>query len=188
MLQGTPQAIQFRAAILDDAGAIARLVNAAYRPAEGEGAGNGAGKGGWTHESGLVRGNRTSPDQVENLIATSFVLVGSIEATVVACAHIALEGDAAHIGMLAVAPVLQGTGIGKLLLAQAEAHASTTLNADKLVLIVVSARTDLIDFYLRRGYQRTGARLEYPVDAGVGSPIHGQLDLEVLEKSPAPGF
>ena len=181
MLKGIPQEIQFRAAIPDDAGAIARLVNAAYRPAEGDN----AGKGGWTHESSLVRGNRTSPDQVENLIATSFVLVGIMDATVVACAHIAQEGKEAHIGMLAVAPVLQGTGIGKTLLAQAEAHASTALNAEQLVLIVVSSRSELVDFYLRRGYQRTGAVLAYPVDAGVGSPIHGALDLEVLKKSPS---
>lgn len=166
--------VEFRPANFSEADAISQLVNAAYRPAEG--------KGGWTHESDLVRGNRSSPEQVAILMATSLVLVGIIDTKVAACANIVKEGNEAHIGMLAVAPEFQGSGVGKILLSEAEKHASTILKADKLILIVVSARKELIDFYLRRGYQRTGTLLQYPVHAGVGAPIHGALDLEVLEK------
>lgn len=166
--------IEFRAATLNDANAIAQLVNFAYRPSKGE--------GGWTHESELVAGNRVSAQQVTDILSTAPVLVGLIDFEIIACANIVKEGKEAHIGMLAVAPALQGTGIGKRLLAEAEQYAVTMLNAEKLILIVVSARTELIAFYLRRGYQRTDAILDYPIHAGVGTPIHGALTLEVLEK------
>lgn len=166
--------IQFRAAAIGDADQIARLVNAAYRPAPGE--------GGWTHESDLVRGDRTSPSQIEALIGTSTVIVGVIGAKAVACAHVAGEGSEAQIGMLAVEPTLQAGGVGKALLAYAEEYAFSVLGAKDLMLVVVRARLALIEFYMRRGYQRTGSLLEYPTGACVGTPIAGALELEVLRK------
>ena len=50
-----------RIASAADAIAIADLVNRAYRPETGQ--------AGWTHESGLVSGMRTSPDQVRAALA-----------------------------------------------------------------------------------------------------------------------
>lgn len=168
------QSLTFRSATIDEAERIARLVNAAYRPAPGE--------GGWTHESGLVHGSRISPRQVEALIITSRVIVGLADGTIVACVHVASDGNEAHIGMLAVEPSLQAGGIGKALLRHAEEYASTLLGAEYLVLVVVGARRELMAFYLRRGYERTGNVLEYPVEAGVGTPLSGTLELEVLRK------
>ena len=36
------------------------------------------------------------------------------------------------------------------------------------------------DFYLRRGYTRTGERMGYPFDAGVGRPRDEILTIETL--------
>ena len=41
---------------------------------------------------------------------------------------------------------------------------------------------ELRAYYLRRGYQPTGERQPYPLGAGVGQPLDGSLDLEILEK------
>ena len=168
--------IQFRVAAVAvaDAEDIARVVNAAYRPAPG--------KGGWTHESDIVSGARTSPSQVKGLLATSAVIVGVLDSAVIACAHVESHAGEAHIGMLAVEPTLQASGVGKELLAYAERYAAEVLGATDLVLVVVRARTELIAFYLRRGYQRTGSLVEYPIEAGVGTPISAVLELEILRK------
>ncbi len=166
--------IHFKPAVLADAAEIARLVNSAYRPASGE--------GGWTHESNLLSGPRTSPRQVHELICTSTVIVGVIGCSIVACAHISVSNFEARIGMLAVAPSLQASGVGKKLLAFAEKHASVQLDAAEFVLVVGSARSELIEFYRRRGYERTGIQLEYPEGSGVGTPISGALSLAVLRK------
>lgn len=167
----------FLIAGLVDAPAIATLVNEAYRPKDG--------RGGWTHESSLISGSRIDARQVEALIArpNSAILIAKQQTDIVACVHIEKEGTNAHIGMLAVSPSFQGTGIGKQLLAHAEETAAARFLPARFVMAVVSLRSELLAFYIRRGYKPTGETLPYPVDANVGSPIDGTLKLEVLHKS-----
>lgn len=43
---------------------------------------------------------------------------------------------------------------------------------------VLSVRTELIAYYERRGYVRTGVIDDYPLDAGVGKPM---VDLHLVE-------
>ena len=166
----------FRAASRLDADAIAQLVNKAYRPESGA--------SGWTHEADLVAGNRTSASQVAETISKpdSVILLGLNSSEIVACVHIEKDGNNSYIGMLAVNPTLQGAGAGKQLLAYAENYAASVFGSEKFVIVVVSERTELISFYLRRGYQKTGAIMEYPLSAGAGTPKHTDLKIEVLEK------
>lgn len=46
---------------------------------------------------------------------------------------------------------------------------------------VLNLRDELIDFYLRRDYVKTGRISSYPVDAGVGEPLT-ELQLIHLQK------
>jgi ribosomal protein S18 acetylase RimI-like enzyme len=166
----------FRTASDLDTEAIAQLVNKAYRPESGT--------SGWTHEADLVAGNRTSASQVAEIILkqNSVILVGLKNSEIVACIHIEQDGNNSYIGMLAVNPTLQGVGAGKQVLAYAENYATTVLGSEKFMMVVVSARTELISFYLRRGYQKTGSVMDYPLSANAGSPKHANLKIEVLEK------
>lgn len=168
----------FRNAEKSDAETIAKLVNQAYRPQPGA--------SGWTHESLLVSGDRTTVAQVAELMAKpdSTILVGITDNAITACVHVEKDGQHCHIGMLAVNPILQGAGLGKQILAYAERFARERFEADKFILLVLSARTELIDFYRRRGYAKTGRVLDYPLAAGVGTPRHCDLKIEVLEKQP----
>lgn len=68
------------------------------------------------------------------------------------------------------------------MLALAENYAIETFGAEKFILIVVSARSELVAFYLRRGYQKTGSVTDYPISAGAGTPKNPALKIEVLEK------
>ncbi len=99
-----------------------------------------------------------------------------------ACAHVEKDGNSSHIGMLAVNPVFQGAGAGKLMLSEAEKYASSFFCSEKCAMVVVSERAELIAFYLRRGYQNTGLVLDYPLSAGAGIPKNPEMKIEVLEK------
>lgn len=173
----------FRPATAADAHPISALVNAAYRPS--------AGAEGWTHESALIAGERTNPAQVTNLLQlpnSKLLLACDTQQQIHGCVHIEAHGDLVHIGLLAVRPTLQGSGLGKQLLAQAEQHARRQFAATRLLLTVVQARQELRAFYLRRGYVPNGETHAYPIHAGVGQPHAGELLLEVLAKTlPEPG-
>lgn len=159
-----------------DAKRIAQLVNAAYRPLPGA--------AGWTHEADLVCGDRVSEVQVLDIIAKrdSAVLIGFIDSEIVACIHAEMAGNECHLGMFAVTPGLQGGGIGKQLLAYSEQYAGITFAAKRFVMFVISARRELIAFYLRRGYRQTEVVMEYPLLANAGIPKHDGLQVVVLNK------
>lgn len=135
-----------RTADSPDIHAIVQLVNRAYRPE--------VDVSGWTHEADLVSGNRINADQVSALLAKrdSVVLVGVKNSEMVACIHIEKNGNHSHIGLLAVNPMLQGTGVGKQMLAHAEKYAREEFGSVRFIMVVVSSRPELIAFYLRRGY------------------------------------
>ena len=166
----------FRAASTLDAEVIANLVNMAYRPESGT--------SGWTHESDLVTGSRTNVDQVVDIISKpdSVILLGIKGSEIVACIHIEKDGSNSYIGMFAVNPTLQGAGFGKQMLTYAEWYASENFSSDKFIMVVVSFRSELISFYQRRGYQKIGSIMDYPLSSGAGIPKHTGLKIEILEK------
>ena len=166
----------FRMANPADAIAIVALVNGAYRPQ--------LNVSGWTHESDWVEGERTNTTQVMEMMAKpeAVILLGFDGADMVACVHVEKVGEQSHIGMLAVNPLLQGSGAGKQMLAHAEDYAMRVFGAQKFVMVVLSVRTALMSFYCRRGYQPAGAVMDYPIAAGVGTPKVAGLTIEVLEK------
>lgn len=163
-----------RQARREDAERIAVVVNSAYRPRPGA--------EGWTHEGALISGARINKEQVIQCLQDGTVLVGLSEGSVVGCVHIREKGSEAHIGMLAVDASLQTAGLGKWLLAEAEAYAQSQLGAESFVLIVIDTRAELINFYCRRGYRETGEKLAFPVGTGVGTPIEEGVKLTLLRK------
>jgi ribosomal protein S18 acetylase RimI-like enzyme len=168
-------ALTLRMATAADAEAIAALVNRAYRPAAGE--------QGWTHETGLVSGRRVTPEQLRALSGpSSRILLLCHEGAIVSCVHLQCEEGTAHIGMLATEPRLQGAGLGKQMLQQAEACAREAFQASVLTLSVLSARRELIAFYERRGYVAAGLEEDYPLHAGVGVPRQPSLRVMTLMK------
>lgn len=158
-----------------DVAEVAALVNRAYRP-------SGLVQG-WTHEAGLVSGPRVTPPQLLDLFsAGSCILLLCHEGTIVACVHLQAEGETVHVGMLATEPALQGCGLGKQMLRHAESCARESFRASALRLSVLSARTELVAFYLRRGYVREGGETDYPHHAGVGEPLFPLLRVMQLMK------
>lgn len=91
---------------------------------------------------------------------------------------------AAYFGMFAVDPTIQGGGIGRILLAEAERIAATDLGAARLEMTVIEQRRELVAWYERRGYERTGETKPFPYgDERFGTPKVDDLVMVVLAKS-----
>ena len=170
-------ALTFRNATPADIDALVALVESAYR---GE-----SSKQGWTTEADILGGRRTGADDVGACIgrADSRVLIAEREGELLACAHIAAEDGAGYFGMFSVSPTLQGGGIGKALLAEAERVVREEWRLPTMRMTVIDIRDELIAFYERRGYVRTGIKKPFPYgDARFGEPKRDDLRFEVLEK------
>ena len=171
-------ALHYRDATVDDIPALVRLVTSAYR---GE-----ASRAGWTTEADLLDGERIDPGVLRADIERprSRVLVAERDGVPVACAHVAVEGDAGYFGMFAVRPDLQGGGMGHALLAEAERVVRDEWALPTLRMTVIDARGELIAWYERRGYHRTGIVKPFPYgDTRFGIPRRDDLRFEVLEKT-----
>lgn len=168
--------LDLRIASKSDAVEITGLVNRAYRPQLPE--------RGWTHESDLVAGDRTTPDQIIALFAPqSLVLVLCHDDTVVACVHLQSDGPYVYIGMLATEPSHQKLGLGKQMLLHAEKYAKAHFKPTAFRMSVLSSRVELIAFYERRGYVRNNDVKDYPVSAGVGQPLVEGLQVATMIKN-----
>ena len=172
--------IAFRRAEARDVADLVALVESAYR---GDGS-----KLGWTTEAELLDGQRTDAEGVLSLIDTpNSVIMLAFDADVpeqfLACAHIQMHDDGCHFGMFAVRPTLQRGGVGKALLAHCEQFAAREFGAAHMVMWVIWSRVELIAFYERRGYSRTGKQEAFPYgDARFGLPKRDDLYFIVLNK------
>jgi GNAT superfamily N-acetyltransferase len=164
--------LEIRPATTTEAAAIAALVNRAYRPA--------GDTPGWTHEAHLVEGDRVSESGVRGLIQPgSVVLIAREGDAIIACVHVEARGTSAYIGMLTTEPARQAGGLGKQMLAAAERWAAAHFKAGTLCMSVLERRTDLLAYYERRGYRRTGNSEPFHAHCGVGTLR--EAGLRVLE-------
>jgi len=168
----------FRDATSADVHMIVALVESAYR--------GDASRAGWTTEADLLDGRRTGADDVASCLQRprSRILLAERDGTLLACAHIAEEDGAGYFGMFSVEPGRQGGGIGKQVLAQAERIVRDEWALPSMRMTVIDVRDELIAFYERRGYRRTGVLKPFPYgDARFGLPKRDDLRFEVLEKT-----
>ncbi len=166
-----------RAGTLSDVGAIVKLVESAYR---GE-----ASRAGWTTEADLLDGRRTDVDAVTaQLEDPSTTIVCALRGPdLVGCCAVSSDGTSWHFGMFAVTPTLQGAGIGKVLLAEAERRVLAG-GGRALELSVLSQRHELIAFYQRRGFSLTGSTAPFPSgDERFGVPRRGDLEFLIMAKA-----
>ncbi|CBG75210.1 putative acetyltransferase [Streptomyces scabiei 87.22] len=169
--------LTFRDATDGDVDALVALIESAYR--------GDSSRAGWTTEADILDGQRTDAEGVLQVIKTpdSRLLVVERDGRVVACCQIEHRGSHAYFGMFAVSPALQGGGLGKVIIAEAERIARETWGAHEMHMTVISVRDDLIAWYERRGYRRTGRMTPFPYgDERFGVPLRTDLRFELLVK------
>ena len=139
---------------------------------------------GWTSEADLFIGNkRTDETTVENLIkrpGSVFLKYLNEEGVLEGCVLLHKKDNRIYLGMFSVSPLAQGKGIGKKLLAAADDYAREH-NCTSIYMTVITVREELIAWYERNGYQKTGKVLPFPVDERFGIPTQ-PLEMLVLEK------
>ena len=176
--------IQFRLMNECDIPDVVDHVQAGYR-----------GDKGWTHEFNLVDGQRvdesmlldtlkssaseiylliyqlsspppTNENPVLNIIHETCVLSGN---NVIGCIQLDYCTDITHFGLFTVNPKLQNLGFGRWLLQKAEEF-SVLRSIKRLGMSVLSVRGELIAWYERRGFKKTGITAKFPNDQRFGIP------------------
>jgi ribosomal protein S18 acetylase RimI-like enzyme len=176
MTTATPT-LTFRAARPSDVDALVALVQSAYR--------GDASRAGWTTEADLLDGQRTDPEGVARTIAdpNSRIVLAEADGRLMACAHIECQPRGAYFGMFSVNPTSQGGGIGNRLILECERIARDEWHCATVFMSVIRQRDELIAWYERRGYAKTGERKPFPYgDARFGLPKRDDLEFIVLEK------
>lgn len=170
--------LSFRTAQTADIPALIALVESAYR--------GDASRAGWTTEADMLDGQRIDAESLQKTLSTpdNRILLAEKDGDLLACCHIEKqENSAGYFGMFSVRPGLQGSGIGKLLLAEAERQARDEMQCPRMEMTVIDIRDSLIAFYERRGYARTGIHKPFPYgDERFGIPKRDDLRFELLTK------
>jgi len=166
-----------RLATTDHINALVDLLNSAYR--------GDASKKGWTTEAHLIAGNtRTRREDIEQIMqepGSIFLVYSNDQSIIEACVNLRKNNGKVYLGMLSVSPLLQGAGIGKILLQAAEEY-TMLIYCDTIFMTVISARTELIAWYKRHGYLDTGERKPFIEDEVSGKHLQ-PLEFMVMEKS-----
>jgi ribosomal protein S18 acetylase RimI-like enzyme len=169
--------LEFRTATLADVDAIIPLVESAYR--------GDASRVGWTTEADLLDGQRIDRQMLIGLIENrdARVLLVLQDGQLVACCELQDQEGIAYFGMFSVRPSGQGAGIGNRVLAEAERIARQEWACSEMRMTVIDIRNELIAWYERRGYRRTGIHKPFPYgDERFGIPRREDLRFEVLSK------
>ena len=166
-------------ATLADAPALAQLINQAYRGA--------ATPQSWTTENQLFEGPRIDVASVDKMVLltrdhhTTLLKYVAASGQLLGCVYLEPKGKSLYLSTLAVALEAQAQGVGRQLLAHAEAQARQQ-GCTRILISVLSARPELLAWYERHGYQRTGQSEPFPATTQFGRPRQ-PLTLVELELS-----
>ena len=137
-----------------DASAIAAVTNAAY-----------------VVERFFVDGDRTSAEEIRSLMGDGrFLVVDHADGRLVGSIHVRVRGDRGYFGLLAVDPAMQGHGLGRRLVAAAEALCAAA-GCASMDLRVVNLRSELPPWYRSLGYEECGTE-PFPDDCETKLPCH----------------
>ncbi|AJP71574.1 GNAT family N-acetyltransferase [Sphingomonas hengshuiensis] len=134
---------------------------------------------GWTHEADLLDDTRTDAGALVAILAdpAERLLIAVEDNAILGCVQVSDRGGGrAYLGLLCIEPMRQAGGLGRQLIAAAEETARTAFGATMIEMTVIDRRVELIAYYERRGYVRTGETRDFPV------PVDPPLYMTVLAK------
>ena len=164
-----------------DIPAIVTLMNAAYR-------GTGAAAS-WCSEADFIAGDRTNAAWLRAEIAANpdaalMVWRRPADGAIQGSVWLEPKGEGLwYLGSLTVDPNVQNSGLGRRLLALAEAWIAAR-DGREIMMSVINIREALIAWYERRGYRHRGETAPFPYDDDrFGIPKRGDLHFVILRKT-----
>ena len=163
------KSVRIRVAQREDAEKIATVINSAFRGAE----------------FFFVEGDRVEVGDVVNFLSSGKFLLAESEHTLLGCVYVEprhldsnrssaqsqAESQArAYLGLLAVDPGAQQSGLGTMLMEAAEDYCRA-LGLRFMDIKVVNLREELAGFYRKRGYVETGTSA-FPAEVVTKLPCH----------------
>jgi GNAT superfamily N-acetyltransferase len=130
--------VAIRAAASGDIPALVQLINAAF-----------------IVEQFVFDGDRINAEETRAFMAAGKFLLAEDAAGFAGCVYLEIRQDRGYLGLLAVDPARQGTGLGRRLVAAAEEYFRAA-GCSAIDLRVISQRTPLPPFYRRLGYAEIG--------------------------------
>ena len=128
------ESVSIRSAVSRDIPALVRLINAAFLV-----------------EQFVFDGDRINTEETRAFMDTGKFLLAEDTAGFAGCVYLEIRQDRGYLGLLAVDPARQRTGLGSKLVAAAEDYFRAG-GCSAVDLRVISQRTPLPSFYRRLGY------------------------------------
>jgi GNAT superfamily N-acetyltransferase len=168
--------IRFRVASLDDAPHIQQLVQSAFRAGDS--------RPGWAGDASLTQHFVPSVSDKIAAPGRATLVAATSDSPYAASICIAHDQDAAIVrfSLLAVDPQAHRGGLGSRMLTYAEGYAREILGARVIGMNALSARPELVAWYVRRGYERTGKLTPIPHGRYGERPIPEGWTLVEMEK------
>lgn len=169
-------ALSYQFAQINDVQSIVNLINSAYR---GE-----TSRAGWTTEADLLDGLRTTAEEIFFLIQKeeAILLLCFENNDLIGCILANKINQKVRFGLFVIKPTLQGQGLGKQLLEQAEQQVKEKWGIFHFEMVVISCRIELLEYYERRGYFYTAKKLPFPLNPDLWIPKVPHLELNIIEK------
>ncbi|EPE26282.1 Acyl-CoA N-acyltransferases (Nat) [Glarea lozoyensis ATCC 20868] len=170
--------LKFRIATPNDAPGIQNLVQSAFRSEDS--------RPDWTADMKLGASYSISVEEIENQITkpdSATLLALDANDMLVASVAISKRGNLARLANVVVDPSQQQGGIGRRLLEHAEDYGRREWGARKFGLNALSTREQLILWYTRRGYEKTGEVSAFPVEKFRNLDLPDDLCFVEMEKT-----
>ncbi len=130
--------LAIRTAVASEVPALVRLINSAF-----------------IVEQFVFDGDRINAEETRAFMESGRFLLAEDCAGLAGCVYLEIREDRGYLGLLAVNPARQGSGLGRKLVAAAEDHFRAA-GCRAVDLRVISQRTPLPPFYSHLGYVETG--------------------------------
>lgn len=115
-------------------------------------------------------GDRTNPDQVQQMMLDGKFLLLTDGDEMVACMFVKVTGDRAYLGTLSVDPARQMSGLARHMMREAEDYCRNA-GCKALDIRIVNLRTELPAIYRKFGFVETGTQ-SAEVIRNATQPIH----------------